>query len=541
MKIFFLIAIFTPVLVFLLRVPSVALRAKRYLPTLYIAGLSVAVLVILATIGVGLLAAAEERVRFHDEPTVLCIAAAFLHGQSLYPTTGSPAEYALLYGPATYLVYTPPMLLGAVRLRVFQLWVTCALAGAYFFFFHMLRPRLGLRSALFFTGVLAVFVALLPDSELATKSDVWILLCSALGFWAAVRLPRWPAALVIAAAGAMLIDFKVTLPLVALLPCIVLGQRERLARTPAVLSLVAMPCLALLPFASPAISLAGYGEQLHAAGHHGCSPRLFGLNLRFTATMLLPLAAAFWLALTADKAKTFAWIRERKAFLLALAAAIVVADVTGAKIGAGPWHCMVVAVPLVWLTAHLGRMGVDHGSTDIEPSRLAPAMIVAVGLCGILLLVLRTAVGLRLHDPAGDVQVSMPAVEGDLLRLAREHAGVALQMGYSDEAHYNLSFVRPVLQILGSPLLLDADARNEATLVAAPPPPAVLVSLRQCTVKLWIVPKGEPFSMISPYFLEGSTHERDLYPEAFRSVFFNAYQKIPSGSAYFDLWACRSV
>ena len=117
-------------------------------------------------------------------------------------------------------------------------------------------------------------------------------------------------------------------------------------------------------------------------------------------------------------------------------------------------------------------------------------------------------------------------------------------MGYSDRTHYNLTFTRPLLQIRGNPLLLDANARNEADLVHKPLSPALLAALAQCKVQVWIIPKGgDPFSMLSPYYLDPLVNHKgmnpDLYPESFRKVFQTHYVQISDPSRYFNLWVCR--
>ena len=385
---------------------------------------------------------------------------------------------------------------------------------------------------------------LLTINEWAVKGDCWILFFSALGLLAALRLPGWAAVLVLALAGGALLDVKVTLLLAAWLPCIVLFERGREHRLPAVSAATLIPMVALLPFALHRVSLHGYAEQLRAAAHNGYSARNLRFNVRFMSFMLLPPLGLFWAAWSKDSIVAKAWMLRHRVFLVALAAAALVALFTGAKNGAGPWHCMAVALPLMLVNAELYSLGLGSGVTfaTIPRPGLVPILAIGSGLLVMACQGLAWGIARRFTDGPGAVPVSMPALERDLVRLQTEHPGVPLQMGYSDTAHYDFTFVRPILQMRGEPLMIDADARNEADLIRAPYSPAVLKALGSCAVELWVLPKGgEPFSMEAPYFLDNhAAAERDLFPAAFRKVFFATYEKLPEVDPYYDLWGCRA-
>jgi hypothetical protein len=148
----------------------------------------------------------------------------------------------------------------------------------------------------------------------------------------------------------------------------------------------------------------------------------------------------------------------------------------------------------------------------------------------------------RLYEPQGSPQFSSRAVEIDIRKVIDEHPHARFQMGYSDGQHYNMTFLRPVLQFRGSPLFIDADVRNEASLIGKPISPSVLAALRNCTIDLWFIPKGgAPFSMDSPYFVIGKIRERALYSQVFVDTFLSSYEEVPSDSRYFNIWACRSL
>jgi hypothetical protein len=536
-----LIALLMPATSFLLRSD----RVQKWLTTRWTllrnSVLSLGVLLVLLTIAGGFLAASTERIIFHDEATVLSTAAAFYHGQSMYPSATDPVEYALLYGPATYLVYLPPMFAGAVRTVDYQAWAALALAGAFIFLYFALR-ELGSSASLGGLVLFAVFVCEFTYNEWAIKGDVWILLFSALGLWASLSLNGWKASAVIAVSGAMLVDLKITLVLISLLPCILLWQRDRKTRVAALIAAVFVPVLAALPFALPRISILAYTQQLQSAAHHGISSSLLLVNLELFLVMLLPTVGLLWISSDGNKSVIRLW-KRRQIYLLTFGVAAVVALVTGAKNGAGPWHCMPLLIPLIFIDAEIGCTAAQTTKASLlQSARRAPLL---PATAAVLLLTafssLAQGVKARLHDPDLYRPVSPRAVERDIISVIKEHSGSKLQMGYSDLAHYNFTFPRSVLQLYGSPLFIDADARDEADLIHKPVSPEVINALRTCSIDLWLIPKeGSPFSLESLYFVDGTISQRALYPEAFRQAFFDSYQRVPSKSQYFDIWECRA-
>ncbi len=497
-------------------------------------------LLVLLVVLCGLVVVHTERVRFYEESTILATTAAFHHGQPLYTAAGAAAEYSLLYGPVTFFAYLPPMLVGAERLAAFEAWSLLALAGTFCFVFLTIRTLAGTTFAFLSTALAAAIVARVTGNVWAIKADVWILFFAALGLLAAVRFRPWVSMAFVAVAGAALLDLKPTLLLVALLPMVLLARR---ARTPALAAALVMPLLALLPFASSGVSLPGYAALLRDYSTRPTALAMLRLNVVLTLLILLPTLALLWACrktpdLTAPGSSV---LGQEGVYLGLLALAALVATVTGAKIGGGPWHCAVLILPCLALNAVLWRR-LPH---ETSPALLAPFAAVVSALCLAALPALAAGVRERLHDPPGDTTVSIPAVEADLMTLMARHPGVTMQMGYSDRAHYNLTYVRPILQMRGNPLLLDGNARNEADLLHRPVAPALLDSLAHCTVRLWLIPRGGvPFSMESPYFLDPtvdrSRMQPALYPDDFRRVFLTHYHPTAEPDPYFTLWACNS-
>lgn len=548
LKTLILAILLCPVLVVLLRSRQVATALKnRSRPLRRVVAILAVVLVMLPIAG-GVYAASTERIIFHDEATVLATTAAFWHGQPIYPPQSAPVDYALLYGPSTYLAYLPPMLMGAARIGMYQLWVVAALALTLIVFYCSVRPAFGALPALCATALLSIFIDFTNQNEWAIKGDVWILFFSAAALLAALRLPRWSAAALVALSGAFLIDLKATLLPAALLPVVLLWERDREYRFPAIVSACSIPLLALAPFAVPGISLSEYSAQLLNATRHGFSSPLLAENIKFAAVMLLPTVGLLWFLAQDGKAGLYKWLKRRRSYLFLTGITLIVAVSTGSKNGAGPWHCMALAIPLAFINVEIWHTAAPppHRFAQLfENSR--SGVLIAIALVLIVSAARQLEIGLELRH-TGDPQyaaVSMPELEKDLVAIIRRYPNERLQMGYSDTRHYDFTFVRPLLQIYGSPLFIDPDARNEEGLIGRPVSAPVMAALRNCEISLWILPHGgEPFSMdalyyLDPYFLVHPTSGKQLYPDSFRLTFLKHYQQIPSMDRNFDLWKCR--
>lgn len=541
-------ALFTLVFFLVLRLPGTELWAKLRLAQLRLMWRILCGIFVLLVVGCGLVAVVTERIRFFEEATVLSTVAAFWHGQALYPSTQAPVEYGLLYGPVTYFMYLPPMMGGALRLWGYEAWALGALGGTFLLLFLALRRKFGVSVALGSAALLAANVARFTGNEWAIKADVWILLFSALSFWASSRLQSWTAACVIAVAGAMLVDLKATLLLIALLPFVLLWQRERSARVPVVVFALLLPLLALLPFSLPGVSLSNYVRLLLEYKSHATSARVLAINTQMTLIIFLPTFTLLWAAMSVAPRTACSWIRERSAYLVILIVACVVATVTGAKEGGGPWHCVVLVIPSLFVDAELWRLAAPTELPSLfqNPRRFAPILGVSLALFVTGLKLLAGGVKERLYDQPGDTPVSMRDVENDLLAISQRYPGETIQMGYSDRAHFNLTNVRPILYVRGNPLFVDPQARNEADVIGKPISPEVLNALARCKIQLWVIPKGaEPFSMESMYWLDPTVDrkgmEAALYPANFRQTFFEHYREIQQTSRYFNVWACQNT
>lgn len=538
MKLVIALVIFIPLALRVARNEALEIRVRENLSGLRLLFRTGCFIVIATTLSLGLASAIRDQVN-HDQSTILSIAEAVRHGQTMYPGPQAPVEYGLLYGPATYILYIPALSLVSTRLTPALLTASATSGLAFLVVLLSLRRRFGWTMALAGTALMVAFVAPIFTFEWQARADPWILLSVALGLPAARLGNRWVAAVSLAILGALLADLKFPLIIVGLLPCAELWRR-RGGQIPAVIAVVLMPLLALTPFLTKEISLRGYVEQLAEASHHGFSGRLLAENLLFTLYLVLPSIFLMWGLWHRNPTFFRSWLRQRGVTLALLLAVLGIAELTGTKHGAGDWHLAVLCAPLAVLDT---EMFVELWKADRQDS-VSLLRSFAVPAAFTIVLVGNIAIGWsrgwhsRTQGLAGTISVSVPDVERDLVAVLRRDATKQWVMGYTDNWNYSLTSVRPLLQVYGLPLVLDGVSRNEADMAHRPVSDQLSATVASCRYPDWILPRwGQPFSMESGYFLDGSIHTPELYPVEFQRIFLAHYRPVES-SKYFTLWHC---
>ncbi|GAA3764178.1 hypothetical protein [Terriglobus aquaticus] len=490
----------------------------------------------------------QQRSFQDDESSVLSVAAAWVHHQPMYPSLDAPVDYGVLYGPATYLLFTLPMLFHAENVMAYQAWVALGLAAMLAFSFVAMRrlARPAVAAAAF--GYYVFTVGLKAANQWSNKGDPWILLFLAVAFWAALRLKPRQADVTIALCGAVLIDIKANLFLLALLPFLLVSRPDRKARTTAILAIPGMVLLALVPFLLPGISLSGYGIQLALASRHGLSRSLFLINVMyFVRVFALPFGASLWMLHRGDPERASRYLHRRRSFLLLLAAASLVAVVTGAKNGAGAWHLVPLGLPFALVIAEMWNEAPPLTPANL-PLRLAPALWVFGTLAVHGIERTADAIHTRFYNDIPSLnEYDFADVQRDMLQVQADHPGDTLQVGVSGGHEYTLTRLRYLYVMRGQPLFTDPNAQAERDGSHVPFSPAVLHALADCTISLWLIPSSSepPFSMGGGYAsaasgTAGLLTDPHLYPQPWPDIFQQHYHRVVK-SRYFDLWACNAA
>ena len=475
---------------------------------------------------------------YHDEPSVVSVAVAALHGQPLYHSADAAQRYSLLYGPATFWLYTPPALFGR-DLRLFQLWVILPLAAAVFSIWKVAgvaRSRTGQAIVSFIAVILVLAQA---NNEWAMKGDAWLLCVAAVQLAASVLLNGPIAWFAIALCGAVLVDIKITSIALASVPLWIYARRT--ARWPyAILSAALLVGFASAAFLVKGVSLSNYLFWLRQSSRHGIAMVVLRRNMAYLASMtFLPGAIYFYLWCT-SKPKALAWVRARKDLLVLGAIATASLLLSGAKRGAGPWHCAPL-IPMFTLCAaglwrELDTCWADR-SVRIPDRRWLVAFVFAWVLAGLKILRFDLLMHWRGTIPETS-NTSAASVADDLRQILHDHPGQQIQMGYGAHNSYELTWQRPLLVLYGNRYDIDADSMMEMQTAGLSLPAATIQNIRDCANDIWLIPRGDaPFSLENGYSVEYGIGPRDVFPESFRAAFLRHYHPA-SHSRYFDLWTC---
>jgi hypothetical protein len=482
----------------------------------------------------------HEHMLFHDEPTIIAVAAAELHGEPLYHAPHAAERYSLLYGPATYWVYMPPMIAKATDLRIFQLWVLLPLSLSALMAWKISRRLLSPRDALFTLFCFAVAVMTQSPSEWAMKGDVWILFAICAALWGATNLGKFGAPIVIGLCGALLINLKITAIVPLCIPLLLLQKRFGYKSVLATLSIVLGLVLGTLFI--PGISWHNYWFWFHASTVHRLSGLTMLNNTSFMAFLALPALALYAVLHIVHPQEARSWLRTNLTLLATTVICAIFAIVTGSKVGAGNWHCMPLApIMLVLSVELLARLrSTQSALKGPVPSRRAVFVMLWLFI-SLLAVAANTALWtFKLHMNGGNVAsaIAPRAAADDLRTILANNPGRTIQMGYGNNATYDLTFQRPILVLNGNPYTLDADAMAEMGLSGLPLPQATLDAMRSCAIDIWLIPRDTaPFSMASLYFLSGEKAPRDVFPHQLREAFLSNYRR-SSQSRFYDSWTC---
>jgi hypothetical protein len=105
------------------------------------------------------------------------------------------------------------------------------------------------------------------------------------------------------------------------------------------------------------------------------------------------------------------------------------------------------------------------------------------------------------------------------------------EIGISDAEHYSSYFYRVFSVWNGRPLDIDFDVWMNLA-YAGVDEEHIVRFIRGCTVPIWILPLGAPFTMYSRY------NGHPLLSESFRRTFATNYRQIETGYAY-QVWKCK--
>jgi hypothetical protein len=351
------------------------------------------------------------------------------------------------------------------------------------------------------------------------RAEPFLILLSVLSVIAAMKLPKAIAALTIGVLGGLAFDFKLhgflyVVP-AALAVCGVnetWKDRVRLA----LLGSVAGGIAGVLPFVPMVRSVVGYVSVIEMTAKHGIEIELLVTNALFAMMLLIPILMV-WYFSGSPLRQSNAW------FVGGLFISLAVLVIIASKPQAGAHHFL----PFVPVSA-FGLLSV------LEAQALEQGLALKSRDVGILVLI-----PLLIFYAPGELRWTK-RFTNQYLSSQNERRKIeelqifstqypAAEMGVSDNEHYGDTYYRPLLVFRGAPLHVDFGSWMDLS-YAGVSERRIIGMLEDCSIPVWLLPQGLPFSM------KGYSNLA-LLSENFRRTFSAKYRLTKIGQFY-SVWIC---
>jgi len=446
-------------------------------------------------------------------------------GLPVYPELDAAQRYGMLYGPLAYLKFVPfyavfgRSLTSAKLTGVLALLIT--LSAAY----YVGRRYARREEAILGLGAGALALLFFHFSSFDATTDPSLVASTAAGVVGALHHRRAVAVSTLGVIAGVVPNLKLTAAC-AVLPLAVLvwmryGWRSVAAAAP--LGGVVF----FLPFLLPNVSLANYIDLLSLVAREGVTLDAVSRNLQWASLLLLPVLVV---RPTGRPAEPMASV-----YVLSIAIALVIAAVTGGKIGSGNWHLMPL-LPFV-IHAFFWRRALLPGEARPAAERRIATLAAPFALT-LLAFILFAGGGTvsQVRREFGLVPRHSRTI-AELRDIARRYGDGTIEIGYGERLDEATLF-RALLVLDGHPHTVDRFALEEYQLVGVGIPEATLQYLEACETRTWLIPSGQkPFLEPSRLFVNFYHQSRPVFPERFRDLFSRRYRLVERGDL-FDVWSC---
>ncbi len=456
----------------------------------------------------------------HAEVDVAMLAWRVVTGEALYASPETTAHILTAYGPFLYLANAIfPALLGGTITSGKLAGILAAFFSVVIFAWDVWRRR-GSGAAFYSVLLFVLMLALSIPQSFWTRAEPLLILLVTL---AIVALPRvreeatpWRAVILVGLLGGLAVATKIhgfiyfaPLALVSFWP-----WRGKAWPVMAVAGAVGALALFLLPGVSLSTFVAGLAGVVKS---RGIEPRLLTITLKYCLLFLVPL----WALLLARLLKR-PLPREKEAFILVLALAVVLNIYPSSAPGAG-WYHMLPFIPLVIYALLEGLEGLEGRWKQ----GFAFLTVVAA-------IILSVPAQKRLWRTYNGLEQQAGAAEEVKTALAR-YPGISMSMGIgSDNAvTYRTSFVRPLLAYSGNRYVISPVMTMELEYAGVPFSPSKMAHVKNCETKIWLIPAGEKPFVMTNYFT-GKT----VFPNEFAAMFAETYAPLER-IGRFDVWRCK--
>ena len=264
----------------------------------------------------------------------------------------------------------------------------------------------------------------------------------------------------------------------------------------------------LLPFAMNLSLLSGYVDYLKLSSKHALLGILLINNMLFTFCILMPLILA--------RRQMKGTSQKDRPALMALLLSLILVLVIGSKEGSGPHHL----IPFIPLAVFL----LLHPRTDCAPTAHSFAGLwkyLATACIAFLPSVFVFAAQVR-QSSIG----TAPTHELSSLLDKYPYA----QVGPADAKSYNMYFLRVIQVWRNGKISFDAGAYMDLVRSGLSEE-GLRRNIQLCTVRTWILPKGDPWSMVNYY------DNSEMFSDELRKEFRRNYVLV-AAERHFDVWTC---
>jgi hypothetical protein len=464
----------------------------------------------------------------HGEPGMAVLGWYWVLGQPVYHDMEAPHRYSYLYGPMLFVFNGLFMKIAGPSIFSSKIGGILAYAAGFAFLLHTYKRIAGSRPGFIFTLCTFALFATYGFRIFSNRADSYLILTVILALWGAGLKNRTLSLAVFALALGVSVNLKIHAAFYFLPIAVLYGRSHGMKRSAA--AVFAGALLSLAPFLAPNISLTGYLHLLEAMSKHGLSTNKALKVATYSIYVVIPLLTAAAWAHTKDPG---CGKKNKTGYLLlfgSLLAGIAAVAVIALKPGAGRWHIMPFVPAVNYMLLQFAKQNGLTGYFKKPETYMnkAPLFILSF-LCIAFITASERLFVLSWRAVNTDHSVFARDIE----KIAREHEGKKIAMGYGDGNGYRSTYYRVLLVFKGHPQFIDAGAEMDFRLAGLPEPGAVIESLENCTYEIFIIPGGnEPFSMESFY---GGL----LFTETLRNAFLENYE-IAGKTAHFDIHACRS-
>lgn len=288
--------------------------------------------------------------------------------------------------------------------------------------------------------------------------------------------------------------------------------------------------VALLPFALPMVSLQNYLVWVRAAAAHGLSAQFFYISSDWLVYQLSVLLATLLFA-RQDCLASPAFTSRR--VVIGGACTLGLAMIVASKAGAGSHHLYPAFPALIILLAPLARIilrQVERRGWFDEVRAMAALFLVTVMAFRMIPMA---------HNHYYVARVPGRAITHDVETILQRHPDKTIALGdaetmsgeWQDKPALHGRTTEPLLVFAGMPLVYETLALMDMQKAGLPIPEATVKDIRQGKIDLWLFPKGrEPFNIYNWYGLT-----QQVFSPSFREAFFAHYQYDES-SEFYDIW-----